>query len=415
MRKILILFVVALIGFASCADSKQSMTVTVTNSLALERAGEMVEVPMSDVVAKLKLADTAQIVVLDVDGQQVPYQVTYDEKVVFPVTVGGNSVVTYTIQPGTPAPFDVIACGKYYPERLDDVAWENDLGGFRAYGPALQARGERGFGYDLFTKYNTTEPILESLYAEELNPEKRAKIAELKKTDPKAASELYRSVSYHVDHGNGLDCYKVGPTLGGGTAALMSGDSIIYPYCYATQEILDNGPLRFTVKLVYNPLTVKDNSDVIETRLISLDAGSHMNKTVVAYSNLKETMPVATGIVLHEPDGAVVTDAANGYITYVDPTDNVNNNNGKIFVGAAFPATVKDAKVVLFPEKEKKELRGGADGHVLAASDYEPGSEYTYYWGSAWDKADIKTADAWNEYVAAFAQKLRAPLTVTVQ
>ena len=139
MRKILILFVVALIGFASCADSKQSMTVTVTNSLALERAGEMVEVPMSDVVAKLKLADTAQIVVLDVDGQQVPYQVTYDEKVVFPVTVGGNSVVTYTIQPGTPAPFDVIACGKYYPERLDDVAWENDLGGFRAYGPALQA------------------------------------------------------------------------------------------------------------------------------------------------------------------------------------------------------------------------------------------------------------------------------------
>ena len=111
MRKILILFVVALIGFASCADSKQSMTVTVTNSLALERAGEMVEVPMSDVVAKLKLADTAQIVVLDVDGQQVPYQVTYDEKVVFPVTVGGNSVVTYTIQPGTPAPFDVIACG----------------------------------------------------------------------------------------------------------------------------------------------------------------------------------------------------------------------------------------------------------------------------------------------------------------
>ena len=79
--------------------------------------------PMSDVVAKLKLADTAQIVVLDVDGQQVSYQVTYDEKVVFPVTVGGNSVVTYTIQPGTPAPFDVIACGKYYPERLDDVAW----------------------------------------------------------------------------------------------------------------------------------------------------------------------------------------------------------------------------------------------------------------------------------------------------
>ena len=122
MRKILILFAVVLIGFASCADSKQSMTITVTNPLALERVGEMVEVPMSDVVAKLKLADTAQIVVLDVDGQQVPYQVTYDEKVVFPATVEANGTAVYTIQPGTPAPFDVVACGKYYPERLDDVA-----------------------------------------------------------------------------------------------------------------------------------------------------------------------------------------------------------------------------------------------------------------------------------------------------
>lgn len=98
MKKILILFAVVLIGFASCADSKQSMTITVTNPLALERVGEMVEVPMSDVVAKLKLADTAQIVVLDVDGQQVPYQVTYDEKVVFPATIAvriDNSVTCH--------------------------------------------------------------------------------------------------------------------------------------------------------------------------------------------------------------------------------------------------------------------------------------------------------------------------------
>ena len=64
-------------------------------------------------------------------------------------------------------------------------------------------------------------------------------------------------------------------------------------------------------------------------------------------------------------------------------------------------------------EKEKKELRGGADGHVLAISEYEPGSEYTYYWGSAWDKAAIKTVDAWNAYMAEYAQKVRTPLTVT--
>ena len=413
MKKIFILAAIALMGSASCADSKQSMTVTVTNPLALGRTGEMVEVPMSDVTAKLQLADTAQIVVLGEDGQQVPYQVTYDEKVVFPVTVKANGTATYTIQSGTPDPYNVIACGRYYPERLDDVAWENDLGGYRAYGPALQKRGERGFGYDLFTKYNTTEPILESLYAEELDKEKRARIAELKKTDPKAAAELQNAISYHIDHGYGMDCYAVGPTLGCGTAALMAGDTIIYPYCYRTQEILDNGPLRFTVKLEFNPLTVRGDSNVVETRVITLDAGSYLNKTVVSYTNLKEAMPVTTGIVLREPDGVVTADAANGYITYVDPTTDRSGGNGKIFIGAAFPSLVKEAKTVLFPEKEKKELRGGADGHVLAISEYEPGSEYTYYWGSAWDKAAIKTVDAWNAYMAEYAQKVRTPLTVT--
>ena len=399
----------ALFCFA-CNDSR-TVTVTVTNPLAMERSNEMVEVSMETVTDRLGLADTAQIVVLNADGQQVPYQITYDGKVIFPAAIAAGGTATYTIQTGTPEAFDVKACGRCYPERMDDMAWENDLVAFRAYGPALQAKGERGFGYDLFTKYNTTEPMLEAMYAKELDKETLAKIAELKKTDPKAAAELSRERSYHIDHGYGMDCYAVGPTLGAGVAALMVNDTIIYPWCYKNQEILDNGPLRFTVKLEFTPLTVKGDSTVVETRLITLDAGSHLNKTVVSYSNLKETLPIVAGIVLHEPDGAVVADAANGYITYVDPTP--GPDNGKIFMGAAVPAVVKDAKTVLFSEKEKKE-RNNADGHVLAVSDYEPGSEYVYYWGFAWDKADIKTADAWNRYMADFAQKVRNPLTVKV-
>ncbi|MDR1004378.1 MAG: DUF4861 domain-containing protein, partial [Prevotellaceae bacterium] len=286
-------------------------------------------------------------------------------------------------------------CGRYYPERKDDIAWENDLVAFRTYGPALQASGERAFGYDVWTKYNTTDPVVEARYAD----------------------ELQRGISYHIDHGNGLDCYKVGATLGGGTAALMVDGNIIYPYCYKTQEILDNGPLRFTVKLTYNPLTVRNDTSVTETRLITLDAGSHLNKTVITYDNLSATTPVAAGIVLHEPDAdaKVTLDATDGYIAYADPTDNANNHNGVIFVGVACPEPVKEAKTVFFPEKEKKELRGGADGHLLAVSDYMPGSAYTYYWGAAWSKADIPNMETWNLYLADFAKKVRNPLTVSIQ
>jgi hypothetical protein len=195
----------------------------------------------------------------------------------------------------------------------------------------------------------------------------------------------------------------------------MLDGEIIYPYCYSTYEILDNGPLRFTVALTYNPLTVRGDTNIVEHRLISLDAGSHLNRTVVTYDNLPTTTPIATGIVLHESDGTLTADADNGFITYVDPTDNPNNNNGKIFVGAAFPNPLKETKVELFTESEKNALRGGADGHLLAISDYAPGTPYIYYWGAAWSKADIKTADAWDEYMGEYAQKVRHPLTVAVE
>ena len=250
------------------------------------------------------------------------------------------------------------------------------------------------------------------LLAKELDADSWKQVNELRKTDPKAADELVRTFSYHIDHGYGMDCYAVGPTLGAGVSALMVNDTIIYPWCYKTQEVLDNGPLRFTVKLEFNPLAVKGDTAVVETRLITLDAGSHLNRTAVSYSNLKESLPIVTGIVLHEPDGAVVADAAGGYMTYVDPT--TGPDNGKIFMGAAFPAVVKEAKTVLFPIEEKK-MRNNADGHVLVVSDYEPGADYVYYWGFAWDRADIKTAEAWNRYMADFAQKVRNPMTVSIR
>lgn len=400
----------ALATFSSCANGKSSMKVTVTNPLAIERVGEMVEVPMNVVTARLHLSDTAEFVVLNADDVEVPYQVTYDGLVIFPVQVAAGGKSAYTLRTGQPKPVDVLACGKYYPERLDDVAWENDLVAFRTYGPALQKRGERAFGYDVFTKNNTSKPVVEARYAEELSQEKRARAAELRKTDPKAASALLRSISYHIDHGNGMDCYSVGPTLGGGTAALMEGDTILYPYCYRTQEILDNGPLRFTLKLEFNPLTVRGDSNVVETRLITLDAGSYLNKTVVSYTNLKGDMPIVTGIVLHD-NGPVVADAPQGYITYVEPTDHPDGENGQMFMGAAFPAPVQEAKPVLFSAQEKKQ-RAGADGHLLAISRYEPGSQYTYYWGSAWSKGAIKTANSWNKYMAQYAQEVRTPLVV---
>ena len=129
----------ALFCFA-CNDSR-TVTVTVTNPLAMERSNEMVEVSMETVTDRLGLADTAQIVVLNADGQQVPYQITYDGKVIFPAAIAAGGTATYTIQTGTPEAFDVKACGRCYPERMDDrlgrmIWWLSAL-----YGPACRLKG----------------------------------------------------------------------------------------------------------------------------------------------------------------------------------------------------------------------------------------------------------------------------------
>ena len=400
-----------LLALLAACGPKQStdFTVTVTNDLSFDRA-EMVEVPISEVAKKVQLIDEEQYIVLDAEGNQVAYQITYDDNLLFPVNVKAGDKAVYTVAVGEPIEAEPLVYGRHYPERVDDIAWENDRTAYRAYGPALQAKGERAFGYDAWVK-RVPGLVVEQRYANELNPDTQAEIARLRKERKyDEANELYHSVSYHVDHGNGLDCYKVGPTLGCGTAALMQGDAILYPYCWKEYEILENGPLRFTVKLTYNPLVVGKDT-VIETRTISLAQGSQLNKTVVSYAGLTKAAPVATGLVIHpENPTAYALEGDKGYIAYADLTDNVNNGNGVIYVGAVMPEKVTEAKAQMFSDKEAKER--GASGHVLAISNYKPETEYTYYWGSGWSKYGFDSMEAWTTYLDRYAQSVRKPLKV---
>lgn len=403
----------AAMAFAACSQERV-VNIEVSNPIALARSGEMVEVPMEEVAERLRLADTETVVVMDGKNEQVPYQITYDGKLVFPVSVEPSAKQTYTVQVGDPDVFEACACGRVYPERMDDLAWENDKAAYRAYGPALQAKGERAFGYDVFTK-SVSEPVVEERYRMELDPVVRAQIDSLRKAGkPDEAGELQKAISYHVDHGNGMDVYNVGPTLGGGTNALYVGGEIVYPYCYAEQEILDNGPLRFTARLTFTPLAVGEDSAVVETRVITLDQGSHLNKTVVTYSNTTAAYPVVAGFVLHDADGGLHAESAEkGYIGYADPTNNPTAGHGTIYVGAVFPAAVGEAKVEMFPADNTNRM--GGYGHLLAFGNYEPDAEFVYYWGSGWSKGGVESMDAWTAYLDAKAQCVRNPLEVSLR
>lgn len=396
------------LGFmlAPVSASAENVTITVANSDNVQRQ-ELVEVPVNDVYAKLGIKNGEKFIVKNSLGQQVTYQITHDGNLLVDASVRPGGTADFTVTPGTPKPMKTIVCGRQYPERVDDIAWENDRTAYRVYGPALQRTGEKAYGVDVWLK-NTPDLEVEKRYNTELS--NHAKISELKKagkTDE--AIELEQETTYHFDHGYGLDCYKVGPTLGCGAPALMNGADMVLPYCYKSYEILDNGPLRFTVQLEYNPFAIGDDKNVIEHRIISLDKGSNYNKMTVWYDGLSKPCEMVAGVVLHSEDIKSVIYGDN-YVLYADPTDNPTKQNFQIYVGVLFPNGVKETKSIMFDSPSN-----GNAGHGVGIITYQPGEKYTYYFGSAWSKNDVRTLNEWKLRSEETLNALHTPLKVTLK
>lgn len=394
---------------ATTACTGKSVKITVTNTTGADRTDELVEVYKEQIQTRLRIYDDKPFVVLDENGKQVPYQITNDGTVLFEANVKANGKAEYTVQEGQPEKPAPCCYGNTYPKRLDDLAYENDRIGWRIYGPAAQRRGDKLYGYDIWSK-RVEYPILDSLYEQDrfLNEKK----AQLAKEGKKMSWDEEKTLSYHIDHGKGCDYYAVGPTLGAGTAAFISPSTgeMIYPYAYKTCEILDNGPLRFTARLTYD-LMVSDVR-VQETRLISLDKGSQMTKCTVWYTNIFSQLPLAAGVVMHKGSDRVDFNVEKGYASYVEPE---SEENGTTYVGLVFPEGIEEIRVQPLGENEKDALKGGATGHLVGVTTYSPKDKFTYYYGAGWSKHGFQNDQAWFDYVKDFAARVRKPLQVKMK
>ena len=385
----------------------KTVTITVTND-ENEQRQELVEIDLKTIVDKLALGEDDAFVVRNAFGQQVDYQVTYDGKLLIDVSVRPCGKAQFTVSKGVPEPMKTWVKGKMYPTRKDDIAWENDRGAYRVYGPALQRTGEKSFGTDVWTK-NTPEIVVEDRYTADYDGNILKNIYHKKGQGEKWRDEDLHT-SFHLDHGNGLDCYSVGSTLGCGTPALMDGNTLIYPYCYKEYEILDNGPLRFTVALTYHPAKVKKDENVVEHRIMSLDKGSNFNKITVWYEGLTKPCDFASGVVIHSEDKESVVLGSN-YVHYADPTDNPAKHNFQVYVAALFPYGDVKTKMLKYDTPNK-----GIEGHALGIlKKLENNQKYTYYAGSAWSKADVRTQREWQVRIDSFLNAIAMPLEVTIE
>lgn len=384
MKKVLLSLIVPMVTLVQgvyahgISGTEQELTITVTNPSGYQRE-ELAQTKAEIFRQKFP----AGFILKNVAGEEIPYQLTYDGQLIFPVLLGAGSSQQFKILAGKPQEIVPKVYGRHFPEHKDNFSWENDKGAYTAYGPALQAAGERGFGYDIWTKSVDTL-VLEDRYR--LDAE---------------------GLSMHADNGNGMDAYIVASSLGGGASALLddNGD-IVFPWAWQKHEMLDEGPLRLTVKLTYGPSVVEKDSNVVETRIISLDAGSWLNRTEVSYAGLTVPRKVVAGPVVHtqNPDGYTLGE---GYVAYVDLTEDENAGNGLIFLGAIISDGAEKTKFIPI-----KDATRDATGHALVETTYTPGDKFIYYWGSAWSKGDHPSD--WNTYLQHKKDMLATPLEVTV-
>ena len=382
---------------AACEYSRylqtEKLTLTFQNESDRQRQ-EVAEVDMQAVCGQLGISPDEPIVIENMAGQEVDCQKTHDGKLLLFMSVQPHGKASFTISKGKPSAPKAYVGGKVYPIRKDDLAWENDRSAYRLYGPALQKTGERSFGIDVWVK-NTPELVVEERYMKDR--EGNMMEDSLRKAGQKVAfADIDRSTSFHLDHGNGMDAYGVGASLGCGAPALMSDGQLVFPYCYKTCQILDNGPLRFTAELTYG--TTADG--ITEHRLISLDRGSHFNRMTVWYDGIEKPTALAAGVVLHGNDGLAL---GKNYVRYADPTDRPDLHQSQIYVATLFPNGVSKTKVL------KGELN-----HAIGIVNHYTGAPYTYFFGSAWSLYDVGSEAQWQNVIDEFLANQRQPLTYNI-
>ena len=378
-----------------------SLTLEIANPSA-EYREQIVEIPLDGVLQRLgTVADSLRV--RDAAGLDVPFQTTFDGKLLVEAAVRKGGVARFTVSKGAHGQFPMVCHGRLHPERKDDFAWENDRGAYRVYGPALEQSKERSYGIDVWTK-NTPELMVDDRYYIE-DVVTIPRIDSLYRNNWHKRDSLYRIISYHYDHGRGLDPYRVGASLGCGAPALMVGDSIVMPYCFERYEVLDEGPLRFTVRLVQSPRMVC-GVKVVEQRQITLDKGSNFCKMEVSYSPPKQgelegvSVSLCSGVVLQPEDRESYVLGQN-YVSYTDPTDQPNVHQAPLYVAVLFPNGTVTTK--------------RQDNHVLGIVSNYDFKPYTYYFGSAWAKYDVRTEEEWKARIEWYLRSLQQPLKVTIK
>jgi len=370
MKKTLFLFALPLL-FGSCS---QGVKVEVTNPAAIDLDDATVEIAWNRIAG----ISPSAVVVLNADSEQIPSQVVYrgetePQALIFQTDIDAGETERFTIREGLRDDYPAEAFGRQVPERYDDYAWENNKVAYRLYGPALETSPEKLItpGIDVWVKC----------------------------TDKLVIDEWYAKGDYHHNYGDGMDCYKVGRTLGGGSSVpFIDGKLFLLPHNYQTCKTLDNGPIRTSVELTYAPFAIGDKT-VALTKIITLDANQHFNKMECIYTGDFTELPVAAGFVRHD---VKQTQTGEDWVAICEPASDSKDpvRDGDIYGAVLLPGA---------------EILPDTDGHALAVKNVEPNQTLTYYAGTGWSQGGVDDMEEWLEKLNETKAVVETPLQIVVR
>ena len=362
-------------------------TVVVENPLDVARPAETVSVKWADL--GLRPGDTA-VRVWDV-AACVPVAFQDDAKrgaLLFSTALAAKETRTFRILADASLPqadLSIVCWSQYLPERMDDFAWENDRFGARAYGPVIMQPAPAGqklvsSGIDIINKC-VPYPVLHRWFVERTG-----------------------EGSYHRDHGEGMDNYKVGPSRGCGGLGARGADGWAFSVNWSKAKMIQCGPVRTEFELTYPAWGGFGE----ETRRVTLDRGQFFAHYRPRFRGQAPAgVQVGPGLdcgAARQHDGRIARDLAAGWIANWEPDGVDGADTGSI-------ATA----VLLDP----------ADAPAATATD-ALGCEYLFpsagrtslgYWaGATWSGAGaVKDAKAWHALVRDFATALRNPIKVSIR
>ncbi len=357
------------------------VTLVVTNPSLLERKSTLAEISLSEL--GLDAEQVSHMSLYDDAGNKVDFQLMKYEmdespsSLLFMVDdIRGGMRREYRLKKQFNSSINDLSTSspctaQFVSERKDDFAWENDCAAYRMYGPALAPENPSN-GVDLWLKC-TDKPIVAKFYDD----------------------DLHHGKPYHVNYGEGLDCYKVAHTLGcGGIAPYRDGKLCVGDHFTDYGIISDHG-LRVIFYLEYHTHRL----------VVTCDAGAQMNKAEIW---LKDTTihQMAAGIYLHDRIDNISYSQPGGWAAYAEnAVADSGEPQGRNYC-AVFMPDAQDIK----PE----------DGHLLVIADVKQSidnnsPDLTYWFGGGWSQWKYPADTDWFSVTSNTAHNALLPLRVTIR